>query len=121
LLFAGWVCARKDAVRQSVDQLLGAPPRVTDTEANEARLNGPTLDHSTYDTLLRRHVDTLTRLYDGNRHDFIKQSPVVFDFAGQCAPSLREALATGDRPAIGRPEYGEYGGRLNWRENRIFE
>ena len=51
-----WAFARKDAVKQFVEHLLGAPPSVTSVEAYQVKPHGPTFDHSTFDVLLKKHV-----------------------------------------------------------------
>ncbi len=48
--------ANRDWVRATITRLFG-PPAVQSNEAYEHRSDGPTFDHSTFDALLRKHVD----------------------------------------------------------------
>jgi hypothetical protein len=52
-----WAITHQEGVRRSVERLLGLPPVVTAQEAYDERPGGPTFDHSTFDGLLRAHVD----------------------------------------------------------------
>jgi uncharacterized membrane protein YdjX (TVP38/TMEM64 family) len=57
LAVAIWGTANHDRMRASAERLLGLPPSVAATEAYESVPGGPSFDHSTFDALLRTHVD----------------------------------------------------------------
>ena len=81
-----------DSFKQLFGNLLG-PPGVTLQEAYEEKPDGPTLDHSTLDELLRAHVDQDGRVdYQG-----LKQNATKLD-------SYIEAVANAPFDAMGRNE-----------------
>lgn len=55
---AGWALANQDLIRGYVERLAGLPPAVESTEKYSERPDGPTFDHSAFDELLRKHVDS---------------------------------------------------------------
>ncbi|MDP1569359.1 MAG: DUF547 domain-containing protein [Vicinamibacterales bacterium] len=57
MALALWSLANPAAVRARAERALGLPPTVASTEAYEARDDGPSFDHATFDALLRAHVD----------------------------------------------------------------
>ncbi|MBA3271509.1 MAG: DUF547 domain-containing protein [Acidobacteria bacterium] len=65
-----WAFTHQDIVRQSVERVLGIPPTVIAQEAYDAQIVGSTFDHSTFDALLRAHVDDDGWVdYEGIRDD----------------------------------------------------
>ncbi len=57
LTLAVWSTLNQDRVRGSVEGLLGLPPTVAAAEAYEPNPDGPSFDHSTFDAVVRAHVD----------------------------------------------------------------
>lgn len=57
LVLALWATVQGDAVRNSIERLLGTPPTVAAVEAYSRRRDGPAFDHSTFSTLLQSQVD----------------------------------------------------------------
>jgi len=57
ITLAGWSLIRPDEFQTTIVRILGAPPAVTSIEAYEPKPDGPVVDHSRLDALLRKHVD----------------------------------------------------------------
>lgn len=55
---AGWALANQGLIRGYVERLSGMPPAVESKEKYKERPDGPKFDHSAFDELLRRHVDS---------------------------------------------------------------
>ncbi|WDQ19234.1 DUF547 domain-containing protein [Rhodopirellula sp. P2] len=53
---ATFACLHAGAIEQKLVRLFG-PPQVELQEAYSASVSGPTMDHSTFDSLLKKHVD----------------------------------------------------------------
>ncbi|MBW3597529.1 MAG: DUF547 domain-containing protein, partial [Planctomycetes bacterium] len=57
LTLAVWAQARQDTVREAIAGMLGLPPMVKSEEKYEPKSHGPTFDHSTFEQLVKKHVD----------------------------------------------------------------
>lgn len=85
LVLALWATVRRDAVRNSVERLLGMPPTVTAVEAYAPRRDGPTFGHSTFNALLQSHVDAHGWVdYRGVREDAAEPD----EYLGQLADAF---------------------------------
>ena len=69
LVVAGCVFLNKEAIGKSVSSLAG-PPAVEMKESYETKPDGPSVDHSTFNELLQKHVDANGWVdYDGFKSD----------------------------------------------------
>ncbi|MGE0376269.1 MAG: VTT domain-containing protein [Planctomycetaceae bacterium] len=97
LTSAGWAFIQQERIRQSVERWLGAPPTVVSVEAYEARPDGPTVDHATFDALLREHVDA-----DGwVDYQSLQGNPAPLDrYLGELADAPFESLGRNEKLAL---------------------
>lgn len=92
-----WAITHQEGVRRSVERLLGLPPVVTAQEAYDERPGGPTFDHSTFDGLLRAHVDE-----DGwVDYESIRENADALEaYLGQVASAPFDALSRDEKLAL---------------------
>jgi uncharacterized membrane protein YdjX (TVP38/TMEM64 family) len=100
---------RQESVRGRIERALGLPPAVASGEAYAGQVGVARFDHSTFDSLLRRHVDA-DGLVD---YDALHRDPVALDrYLAQLADAPFADLGRDDKLALLMNAYNAFTLRL---------